>query len=148
MKTIKKAVKDKIERDKARRIVKAKRIEKNEAIVLSEAPQRARLSDVHVTTRPGATKTRTFEQNQQVSELIQQQPARQSSETAVSNAATTTARGRVKTLKPLPSPDSEVKRGRERPPNVSSGTGDTPRPIGSARAIVVGTGSPNLAAKK
>ena len=43
----------------------------NEAIVLSEAPK-ARLSDVHVTTRQGATKTRTFDKNQQISELIQQ----------------------------------------------------------------------------
>ena len=83
-----------------------------------------------------------------VSELTQQQPARQSSETAISNAETTPARGRgsaLKVLKPLPSPDSKVKRGRRRPPNVSSGTGNSPRPIGSARAFVVGTGSPNLA---
>ena len=97
----------------AKRIVKAKRIEKNEAIVLSEAPK-ARLSDVHVTTRPGATKTRTFDKNQQISELIQQQPARQGSETAISNA-TTPAKGRLNALKPLPSPDLEVKRGRGRP---------------------------------
>ena len=149
-KTIKKAVKDKIERNKARKIVKAKRIEKNETIVLSEAPK-ARLSDVHVTTRPGATKTRTFDKNQQISELIQQQPARQGSETAISNAATTPAKGRgntLKTLKPLPSPDSELKRGRVRPSNVSSGKGESPRPIGSARTILFGTSSPNLAAKK
>ena len=79
----------------------------NEAIVLSEAPK-ARLSDVHVTTRQGATKTRTFDKYQQISELIQQQLARQGSETAISNAATTPAKVRgsaLKNLKPLPSPD-------------------------------------------
>ena len=136
-----------IQRERNTAVLTQRDLKHNEAIVLSEAPK-ARLSDVHVTTRPGATKTRTFEQNQQISELIHQQPARQSSETAISNAATTPARGRgntLKTLKPLPSPDSELKRGRGRPSNVSSGIGDTPRPIGSARAFVVGTGSPNLA---
>ena len=72
-----------------------------------------------LTTRPGATKTKTFDKNQEISQLIQQQPARQSSERAKSNATTTpAAKGRgsaLKALKPLPSPDSEVKRGRGRP---------------------------------
>ena len=124
-------------------------LKQDKAIVLRKAPQRARLSDVNVTTRPGATKTRTFDKNQELKQLIQQQPARQGSETEISNAATTPARGRgsaLKALKPLRSPDSEVKRSsRGRPPNVSSGTGESPRPIGSARTILFGTSSPNLA---
>ena len=49
----------------------------------------------------------------------------------------------MKNLKP--SPDSAVKRSSGRPPNVASGIGETPRQIGSARTILVGTSSPNLA---
>ena len=109
---------------KAKNIVKTKRNAKNQT--LSPAPmeitntvQPARVSGVHETTRQGATTTRTFEQNQAISQLRQQPPTRQSSGTAISNATTTTpqARGRgssIKDLKPLP--ESPEKRGRGRPP--------------------------------
>ena len=65
------------------------------------------MSDVHVTTRPGQQKhEHLIIKNKKINT---KQPARQSSETAISNATTTPARGRgstLKNLKPLPSPDS------------------------------------------
>ena len=108
-------------------------------IELSVAPQRARISDVHKTTRPGATAIRTFEQNQAIAQLRQHQPTWPSSETAISNATTAPPPSALKNLKPLPSLDSAEKRSRGRPPSVSSGLNETPRPVGSARTILIGS---------
>jgi len=75
---------------KAKNIVKSRRTARNQTpIEVSSTVQPARLSDVHTTTRQGATTTRGFEQNQAIGQLVrQQQPARQSSETAISGATT------------------------------------------------------------
>ena len=57
---------------------------------ISSTVQPARSTGVHKRTRQGAVTTRTFEKNQAIEELRQQPPTRQSTETAISNAVTTT----------------------------------------------------------
>lgn len=81
---------------KAKNIVKSRRTARNQTpIEVSSTVQPARLSDVHTTTRQGATTTRGFEQNQAIGQLVrQQQPARQSSETAISGATTAAPQSR------------------------------------------------------
>jgi hypothetical protein len=61
---------------------------KRNAIEVSQRPMPARLSDVHVRTRQGATKTRIHEQNQLIEQLRQQKPKRPSTGTEISNATT------------------------------------------------------------
>ncbi len=63
---------------------------KRNAIEVSQRPMPARLSGVHETTRRDTTKTRIHEQNQLIKQLRQQPPTRGSTETAFSNAVTTT----------------------------------------------------------
>ncbi len=64
--------------------------------------QPARSTGVHERTRQGAATTRTFEKNQAIEQLRQQQPARQSSVTEISNAVTTSPQAtKAKVGRPL-----------------------------------------------